>query len=134
MHPSLTSGSWTYFKTYFDCMPFFFSGILLYEMFYGYTPFRGKNRQRTFSNILQKDLKFPKTKQVSEIVLLQKVFKVILLILCVMMQVSLSGKQLMYRLLQRDPNSRLGSKEGANEIKHHPFFRGVNWALVRCMV
>ncbi|KAL5130312.1 Phototropin-1B [Glycine soja] len=84
-------------------------GILLYEMFYGYTPFRGKTRQRTFTNILHKDLKFPKSKQVS-----------------------FSAKQLMYRLLNRDPKSRLGSREGANEIKNHPFFRGVNWALVRC--
>ena len=40
----------------------------------------------------------------------------------------------MYRLLHRDPKNRLGSREGANEIKRHPFFRGVNWALVRCMV
>ncbi|XP_027911055.1 phototropin-1-like isoform X1 [Vigna unguiculata] len=84
-------------------------GILLYEMFFGYTPFRGKTRQRTFTNILHKDLKFPKSKQVS-----------------------FSAKQLMYRLLNRDPKSRLGSREGANEIKNHPFFRGVNWALVRC--
>jgi len=50
------------------------------------------------------------------------------------MQVSFSAKQLMYRLLNRDPKSRLGSREGANEIKNHPFFRGVNWALVRCTV
>ncbi|KAL5055996.1 hypothetical protein RYX36_036678, partial [Vicia faba] len=84
-------------------------GILLYEMFYGYTPFRGKNRQRTFANILHKDLKFPKSKQVS-----------------------LSAKQLIYHLLQRDPTSRLGSKGGANDIKHHSFFKGINWALVRC--
>nr|AML78215.1 putative LOV domain-containing protein [Juglandaceae sp. BC-2016] len=85
-------------------------GILLYEMFYGYTPFRGKTRQKTFANILQKDLKFPGS-----------------------IPVSLQAKQLMYRLLHRDPKNRLGSREGANEIKCHPFFRGVNWALVRCM-
>ncbi|KAB1226083.1 Phototropin-1 [Morella rubra] len=85
-------------------------GILLYEMFYGYTPFRGKTRQKTFSNILQKDLRFPGS-----------------------IQVSLQAKQLMYRLLHKDPKNRLGSREGANEIKCHPFFRGVNWALVRCM-
>nr|AML76699.1 putative LOV domain-containing protein [Schlegelia parasitica] len=85
-------------------------GILLYEMLYGYTPFRGKTRQKTFANVLQKDLKFPRSKEVS-----------------------LQAKQLMYRLLHRDPKNRLGSREGANEVKQHPFFRGVNWALVRCM-
>nr|AML79189.1 putative LOV domain-containing protein [Idiospermum australiense] len=85
-------------------------GILLYEMFYGYTPFRGKMRQKTFANILHKDLKFPGS-----------------------ITVSLHARQLMYRLLHRDPRNRLGSSEGANEVKQHPFFRGVNWALVRCM-
>nr|AML78772.1 putative LOV domain-containing protein [Platyspermation crassifolium] len=84
-------------------------GILLYEMFYGYTPFRGKTRQRTFANILHKDIKFPGS-----------------------IAVSLQAKQLMYRLLHRDTKNRLGSREGANEVKRHPFFRGINWALVRC--
>nr|AML78332.1 putative LOV domain-containing protein [Nymphaea sp. BC-2016] len=86
-------------------------GILLYEMLYGRTPFRGKNRQKTFANILHKDLTFPSS-----------------------LPVSLEARQLIHRLLHRDPINRLGSNGGANEIKQHPFFRGINWPLIRCMV
>lgn len=85
-------------------------GILLYEMLYGRTPFRGKNRQKTFANILHKDLTFPSS-----------------------IPVSLAGRQLIHALLNRDPASRLGSNSGANEVKQHPFFHGINWPLIRCM-
>lgn len=53
---------------------------------------------------------------------------------CLPFQVSLQAKQLMYQLLHRDPKNRLGSREGTNEIKSHPFFWGVNWTLIRNMV
>nr|AML77024.1 putative LOV domain-containing protein [Boswellia sacra] len=85
-------------------------GILLYEMLYGRTPFRGKNRQKTFANILHKDLTFPSS-----------------------IPVSLAARQLINALLNRDPAYRLGSNTGANEIKQHPFFRGISWPLIRCM-
>nr|AML76459.1 putative LOV domain-containing protein [Cornus florida] len=85
-------------------------GIFLYEMLYGRTPFRGKNRQKTFANILHKDLTFPSS-----------------------IPVSLAARQLIHALLNRDPASRLGSITGANEIKQHSFFRGINWPLIRCM-
>ncbi|EEC67445.1 hypothetical protein OsI_34659 [Oryza sativa Indica Group] len=35
-------------------------------------------------------------------------------------------------LLAKEPQGRLGVKRGAAEIKQHPFFDGVNWALIRC--
>nr|AML76537.1 putative LOV domain-containing protein [Gyrocarpus americanus] len=85
-------------------------GILLYEMLYGRTPFRGKNRQKTFANILHKDLTFPSS-----------------------ISVSVAARQLMEALLHRDPNNRLGSNTGANEIKQHPFFSEIKWPLIRCM-
>nr|AML76680.1 putative LOV domain-containing protein [Houttuynia cordata] len=85
-------------------------GILLYEMLYGRTPFRGKNRQKTFANILHKDLTFPSS-----------------------IPVTLTARQLIHGLLHRDPANRLGSSGGANEIKQHSFFRGINWPLIRCM-
>jgi protein-serine/threonine kinase len=34
-------------------------GILIYEMLYGTTPFKGKNRNATFQNILKDDVPFP---------------------------------------------------------------------------
>lgn len=85
-------------------------GILLYEMLYGRTPFRGKNRRKTFYNILHKDLTFPSS-----------------------IPVSLAAKQLIHGLLQRDPSSRIGSNTGANDIKEHPFFEDIYWPLIRCM-
>jgi serine/threonine protein kinase len=86
-------------------------GVLIYEMVYGRTPFRGKNRQTTFTNILEKDLLFPAN-----------------------IPVSLEGRQLMRVLLEKDPAKRLGSLHGANDIKTHPFFYGMNWPLIRNMV
>jgi len=32
--------------------------------------------------------------------------------------------------LQKNPRDRLGSRGGAEEVKAHPFFRGVNWHKV----
>lgn len=32
----------------------------------------------------------------------------------------------------KEPQHRLAYRRGATEIKQHPFFQSVNWALIRC--
>nr|AML78426.1 putative LOV domain-containing protein [Bambusina borreri] len=83
-------------------------GIFVHEMIFGRTPFRGRNRQRTFTNVLMKELTFPDTVPASP-----------------------ESKDLMRALLERDPERRLGSKKGAAEIRAHPFFADIDWALIR---
>lgn len=83
-------------------------GILIHELVFGYTPFRGSHRDGTFSNILRKPLTFPDKPEVSG-----------------------SCKSLIMALLVRDPSKRLGSKAGAEEIKQHPFFDSIDWQLIR---
>ena len=79
-------------------------GILSYEMLYGKTPFKGKNKKETFSNVLFKMLEFVGRKT--------------------------ALTDLIERLLEKDPLKRLGYVGGANEIKEHEFFRGVKWEML----
>ncbi|KAM0201742.1 hypothetical protein ACHAPI_001793 [Fusarium lateritium] len=88
-------------------------GILIYEMLYGTTPFKGKNRNATFANILREDIPFPDHSGAPQITNL-----------C---------KSLIRKLLIKDENRRLGARAGASDIKAHPFFRTTQWALIRHM-
>jgi protein-serine/threonine kinase len=83
-------------------------GILLYEMIFGCTPFRGSTRDATFSSINKAKIQFPASKKGSK-----------------------ECKDLLKTLLLRDPKKRLGSNGGAEDIKDHPFFRSVKWQLIR---
>ncbi|WBW71748.1 serine/threonine protein kinase Ppk22 [Schizosaccharomyces osmophilus] len=88
-------------------------GIFLYEILYGTTPFKGKNRHATFSNILYADVNFPEYSAAPN--------------------VSSTCKNLIRRLLIKDETKRYGSVAGASDIKEHPFFRDIQWALLRSM-
>ncbi|KAK1761396.1 putative serine/threonine-protein kinase [Echria macrotheca] len=88
-------------------------GILIYEMLYGTTPFKGKNRNATFANILREDIPFPDHTGAP--------------------QISNLCKSLIRKLLIKDENRRLGARAGASDIKSHPFFRTTQWALIRHM-
>ncbi|KAH3688076.1 hypothetical protein WICPIJ_000918 [Wickerhamomyces pijperi] len=83
-------------------------GILIYEMICGTTPFKGSNRNQTFSNILKSEVTFPDSQSISS-----------------------NCKNLIKKLLTKDENKRLGSKFGASDVKNHPFFKTVQWALLR---
>ncbi|XVF21306.1 hypothetical protein REPUB_Repub12eG0079600 [Reevesia pubescens] len=75
-------------------------GIVLHEMLYGTTPFRGSNRKETFYRILTKspDLVGEPTPL----------------------------RNLIRKLLEKDPRQRI-SLEG---IKGHDYFKGIDWELI----
>ncbi|KAK1409990.1 hypothetical protein QVD17_36522 [Tagetes erecta] len=84
-------------------------GILLYELLYGRTPFKGTGDDETLANVVSQGLEFPNSPIVS-----------------------FHARDLIRCLLQKQPENRLGSLKGAAEIKQHQFFEGLNWALIRC--
>ncbi|XP_021861318.2 serine/threonine-protein kinase D6PKL2 [Spinacia oleracea] len=84
-------------------------GIFLYELLFGRTPFKGSGNRATLFNVVGQPLRFPESPSVS-----------------------FAGRDLIKGLLVKEPQHRLAYKRGATEIKQHPFFEGVNWALIRC--
>ncbi|XAR64651.1 Non-specific serine/threonine protein kinase [Bertholletia excelsa] len=86
-------------------------GIFLYELLYGKTPFKGAGNEETLANVVLQSLKFPESPLVS-----------------------FHARDLIRGLLVKEPENRLGSERGAAEIKQHPFFDGLNWALIRCAI
>jgi len=44
--------------------------------------------------------------------------------------ISKEAKDLLTKLLNKDPAKRLGTFGGAEEIKQHPWFKSVNWSDV----
>ncbi|KAL3629297.1 Serine/threonine-protein kinase d6pkl1 [Castilleja foliolosa] len=83
-------------------------GIFLYELLHGKTPFKGNGNRETLFNVVGQHLKLPEGSAIS-----------------------FAAKDLIRGLLTKDPQKRLGFKRGATEIKQHPFFESVNWALIR---
>ncbi|KAH9321374.1 hypothetical protein KI387_016013 [Taxus chinensis] len=79
-------------------------GILLFELLYGKTPFKGTTKKHTFYNILTRDPQF--TGPWSPL------------------------RDLITRLLEKEPSRRLGSRNGAQEIKEHSFFKSLGWDTI----
>ncbi|KAJ4960542.1 hypothetical protein NE237_020452 [Protea cynaroides] len=84
-------------------------GIFLYELLFGKTPFKGSGNRATLFNVVGQPLRFPESPTVS-----------------------FAARDLIRGLLVKEPQHRLAYKRGATEVKQHPFFQSVNWALIRC--
>uniref|UniRef100_A0A2P2ITM8 non-specific serine/threonine protein kinase n=1 Tax=Rhizophora mucronata TaxID=61149 RepID=A0A2P2ITM8_RHIMU len=84
-------------------------GIFLYELLFGRTPFKGAGNRATLFNVIGHPLRFPESPPVS-----------------------FAARDLIRGLLVKEPQHRLAYGRGATEIKQHPFFQSINWALIRC--
>jgi len=75
-------------------------GVVMYEMIYGATPFKGANRKETFHRIITKEADLSGA--------------------------TTPLRDLIQSLLHKDPNRRIQ----VNEIKNHHFFKGVMWDTI----
>ena len=89
-------------------------GILIYELLYGYTPFYNVDKNRMYDLITTGSISFPKFIQIEGETKVRNY------------KVSEDAKNLINKLLEKDPGTRLGRK-GLQEIKKHPFFSGINF-------
>ena len=82
-------------------------GILLFEMLCGLPPFYVENLDKMYELIKTSTVKFPKRIVLSE-----------------------DAKDIIRKLLEKNPKKRLGSQRGIEEIKSHPFFANIDFDLI----
>ncbi|XWS10722.1 hypothetical protein CRYUN_Cryun38cG0022200 [Craigia yunnanensis] len=88
-------------------------GVFIYELLYGTTPFKGASKDSTLRNIASsRQMRFLHVAEVEEAGIAE-------------------AKNLIEKLLVKDPRRRLGCTRGAQDIKQHPFFDGIKWPLIR---
>jgi serine/threonine protein kinase len=82
-------------------------GVLIYEMIVGIPPYYHKNRETMFTMIKTKSVKYPDLQKHG-------------------IYVSEEAKDVIDKLLTKNPKERLGSKNMADEILEHPFFASLD--------
>ena len=95
---------------YFKDIDWWSLGVIFYEMLVGYSPFKGKSKIEVYQKVLDynKFISFPNDVKISK-----------------------EAKDLISKLLTKSEN-RLG-KNGSDEIKSHPFFKGINWNKIKSL-
>lgn len=79
-------------------------GVVLYEFLYGFPPFHAETPEKVFDNIVSRRIEWHDDE----------------------MDIPAEARDLMDRLMCANPALRLGA-QGAEEVKHHAFFAGINW-------
>lgn len=82
-------------------------GILTYELLFGTPPFSCENTYTLYDHILHTDITFPNTIPISN-----------------------AAKDLISKLLNKNPDLRLGSKKGIYELFNHKFFKNVDFVSI----
>ncbi|KAF9568985.1 hypothetical protein CPC08DRAFT_757187 [Agrocybe pediades] len=82
-------------------------GVITYEFLYGIPPFHAETPEKVFENILSGHIEWHEE----------------------WVEFSAEARDFMKALMTLDPNERLGSS-GAEEVKAHPFFAGIDWDKV----
>ncbi|OSX60191.1 hypothetical protein POSPLADRAFT_1066584 [Postia placenta MAD-698-R-SB12] len=82
-------------------------GVITYEFLYGIPPFHDETPEKVFENILSGRFEWHDD----------------------FIEMSNEAKDFIKRLLTLDPSDRLGAN-GADEVKTHPFFAGIDWDKV----
>jgi len=77
-------------------------GVVMFELLTGFLPFYAEERKMMFLQIVTEKTRFPR-------------------------HVSQEARDIISRLLDKNPDRRLGSSKDADEVMEHPFFSEINW-------
>ena len=86
-------------------------GVIAYELMTGVRPFGAESISLVFENIVNMRIIWPEVGEREG-------------------EISKNGLDFMMRLLDPNPNHRLGTR-GSKEVKTHPFFRDIQWSSLR---
>ena len=91
---------------YTKMVDFWSLGVLVFEMCCGWSPFYAEDTQQMYKNIAFGKVRFPKD------------------------TLSVSGRNFVKGLLNRNPKHRLGALRDAEELKEHQFFEDTDWDAI----